>query len=113
MKDAKEPAAMHVDAGSEGNLFAITYPGGVMDAARSMGDKGAEAAFKPQEDAPEETLTPKVFFEQLSSIVINGEEYLLFLHDLEKTFDLRMDECLLVICATVASSDIDPTSRIH
>ena len=64
-----------------------------------MGDKDAEASFKPQEDTPEETLTPEVFFEHLSPIVINGEEYL-FVHDLEKTFDLRMDECLSIICAT-------------
>ena len=62
MKDAKEPPAAPMDARREGNLLAITYPGGVMDATRSMGDKDAEASFKPQEDAPQETLTPEVFF---------------------------------------------------
>ena len=114
VKDTKEPIAKPLDAISEGKILAITYPGGVMDAAMSMSDKDAsdkdaDASFKPQEDAAEETLTPEVFFEHLSSIVINGEEYL-YLHDLEKTFDLRMDECLSILCATVASSGIDPTS---
>ena len=100
---------MPLDARSEGNILAITYPGGVMEVASSMGDKGAEASFQPQADASEETLTPEVVFEHLSSIVIDGEEYL-FLNDLEKCFDLRMDECLSIICATAASSGIDPTS---
>ena len=109
VKDPKEPTAMPLDARSEGNFLAITYPGGVMDAANSMSDMGAEASFIPQEDAPEETLTPEVFFEQLSSIVIDGEEYL-YLHDLGKTFDLCMDECMSIICATVVSSGIDPAS---
>ncbi|KAI5076007.1 hypothetical protein GOP47_0008072 [Adiantum capillus-veneris] len=78
VKDTKEPITAPWDS-KEGNILALTYPGGVMDAAKSMGDKGAEASFKPAADAPEETLTPEVFFEHLSPIVINGEEYL-FLH---------------------------------
>ncbi|MCO5569871.1 hypothetical protein L7F22_023585, partial [Adiantum nelumboides] len=76
---------------------------------KSMGDKDAEASFKPAADAPEETLTPEIFFEHLSPVVINGEEYL-FLHDLEKAFDIRMDKCLSILCATVESSAIDPSS---
>ena len=110
VKDAKEPPATHLDARSEGNLLAITYPGGIMDATKSLGERdGVEETFNPQEDASEENMTPEVFFEHLSSIVIDGEEYL-FLHDLEKLFGLRMDECLAVICATTESSAIDPSS---
>ena len=102
---------MSLDASKESKTLALTYLGGVMDAAKSMvGDKGAEASFQPQEDAPEETLTPEVLFDQLSPIVINGEEFL-FVHDLEKIFDLRMDECLSILCSTVASSGIDPSSN--
>ncbi|KAI5079965.1 hypothetical protein GOP47_0005444, partial [Adiantum capillus-veneris] len=62
VKDTKEPITVPWDASKEGNILALTYPGGVMDAAKSMGDEGAEASVKPATNAPEETLTPKVFF---------------------------------------------------
>ena len=48
MKDTKEPTAAHWDTSKEGNSLALTYPGGIMDAAKSIGDKGVEASFKPQ-----------------------------------------------------------------
>ncbi|MCO5546947.1 hypothetical protein L7F22_000386 [Adiantum nelumboides] len=111
IKDTKESTTSPWDASKKGNILVLTYPGGVMvDAAKSMGDKGAEASFKPVADASEETLTPEVFFEHLSPIVINGEEYL-FLHDLEKTFDIHMDECLSILSAIIESFAIDPSSN--
>ena len=33
------------------------------------------------------------------------------MHDLEKIFDLRMDECLSILSSTVATSGIDPSSN--
>ncbi|MCO5606381.1 hypothetical protein L7F22_060569, partial [Adiantum nelumboides] len=40
---------------------------------------------------------PEVEISRFSSVVVDGEDFV-FLHDLEKAFGLRMDECLSVLC---------------
>ena len=104
IKDSKEPDEALLNSSAEGAICLREHPQGLYSLVDNPNPTPTECPL-PEEAPPTDEAIPEVEVSQLSSVVVDGGEFV-FLHDLEKAFAMRMDECLSVLC-TKAEIDID------
>ena len=94
LPDNKDPDATRMDKAAEGVILALEHPTGLQGLLEAAPSDSAISV--PPEENPTPDSIPEVEISRLSSIVVGGEEFL-YMHDLEKTFALRMDECFALL----------------
>lgn len=103
VKDDQDAEVETTNPNSKQNLLMIEYPMGAQGEIEEVaGEANAQqtvgSSKEPKDDAdPSLNTIAKVEINNLSCVVYNGKKFV-FLHDLERALNLRMDECLAILC---------------
>ena len=98
VREVEDTALEPIDKKKEEKLLLLEYLQGLEGELQKTDKEEVGPSFVPHDDDVEsDNAIPEVEINNLGTIVIFGEEYV-FLHDLEKALELRMDECLALFC---------------